>query len=692
MGQFELILGLSAVVLGSAVVNQIFHGLAAPLIQIALGALLVILNVFPSYITVNPDLFLVLFIAPLLFKEARDVNKISLWNNRSLILSLAIGLVLVTILVVGFVVHAIEPSIPLAAAFALGAALGPTDAVAVTSLSHTVKLKKSQNILLQGECLINDASGVVSFQFAIAAMVTGSFSMLEATTTFFVSFFGGIFMGTICIMMLVLVATRVRKLGLEDNTFHVLLDILTPFVVFLAAEACHVSGILAVVAAGLIQPLLEQGLSPDYSRMKIISTSVWKVFSFALNGIVFVLLGMQLPRAMMGTWEDISVSGLKIFILMIVIAGVSLTVRTLWFMGINFVNRYRRAKEEQRLGGGTSEQIKEVLHGVHFWTKESTRDSAAMAIAGPKGAITLSIVFTIPYVLQYNGAAFPQRDLLIFLASGVILITLLLANFLLPILVPSNEEASSRNEEAPLTVMRIVMEELTARQTKDNKRATQMVVRQYNDRIRRFKRRNDIEKGSDIKVRLMAYQWEKDFVMDLIDREEVSPLAGYAYIRHINRAISLVQHVSPSQYYFEKVLKRITMRWRYVVRLFRERTLIDNMINDESRELHELQIRVMEYVAGRLERLLLDKNSNTEDVATLLIEVQANLRRLKISTSSFAAAAKLDKQVIEIKRRGLRMELECIQELFESGEIDHATARHMRENVSLMQLDLEEKI
>ncbi len=691
MGYFELILVLSVAVLVSAVVNQVFHGLAAPLIQIALGVVLVMTHFLPSNITIPPDLFLVLFIAPLLYKEAREVNKVSLWSNRIVILSLALGLVLVTILCVGFSVHWIEPSIPLAAAFALGAALGPTDAVAVTSLSHRVSLKKEQQILLQGECLINDASGVVSFQFAIAAVTTGTFSLLGASVSFVVSFFGGILFGLIAIVAVTFVIGFVRRAGLEDTTFHVMAELVTPFFIFLIAESCHVSGILAVVAAGLVEPFLSQELNPEHSRLNIVSSSVWQVTSFALNGVVFVLLGMQLPRAIMGTLSYIHVSNFEIVFLVILVSFVLFAVRALWFIGISYIDRYTHARTEQEHSGGSQEQVKAVLKGIPFITKEILRDSSALSIAGPKGAITLSIVFTIPYT-TVAGEFFPQRDLIIFIASGVILITLLMANFILPLLVPRQQRDKNQDTEAALSILRLVMEELTLHQTRENKRATQMVLRQYNDRIRKIKKTNDIEDLEDRSLRIEALGWEKQFVQDLIDTREVSPQIGVVYIRRINKSIAIASRKPSVKVFLEAFAMRITHRLMYLYKVARDRTPGINILASEDDEMRQLQIKSVEHVVGQLEQLLLHEDSNTEDVASLLIEVQTNLRRLKRDTRTFATAARVDEQVLELRRRAYMLELEAIADLVQDDLITHATAKHMRENVFLMQLDLEEKI
>ena len=183
MATFELILLLAVAVLLSSIVDQVVPKVSSPLIQIGLGVVIALLAIAPVEIAIEPDLFLVLFIAPLLFSDSLEANKKNLWDNKASIISLAIGLVLLITLCVGFAVHWLVPSIPLAAAFALGAALGPTDAVAVQSLSKEAQLARREGAVLQGECLLNDASGVVSFQFAIAAALTGAFSLATATVS-----------------------------------------------------------------------------------------------------------------------------------------------------------------------------------------------------------------------------------------------------------------------------------------------------------------------------------------------------------------------------------------------------------------------------------------------------------------------------------------------------------------------------
>ena len=180
MALLELAIFLLAAVLVSAVLEPFLPRVSLPLVQMLLGIVIYFFVDLPHSLSIDSGLFLVLFIAPLLFDESKSANNKLLWTNRSTILGLAIGLVIVLVLCIGFTLNLLVPSVPLAAAFALGAALGPTDSVAVASLSKDIKLNSRQKALLSGEALLNDASGVVSCQFAIAAAVTGAFSLAAA--------------------------------------------------------------------------------------------------------------------------------------------------------------------------------------------------------------------------------------------------------------------------------------------------------------------------------------------------------------------------------------------------------------------------------------------------------------------------------------------------------------------------------
>ena len=430
--------------MASSLIDQIIPRVSLPLIQIAIGLLIAVVAGGDVEVTLDPELFLVMFIAPLLYDEAKHADKQALWRERKPVLSLAIGLVVATTLVIGFLLNAFVPSIPLAAAFALGAALGPTDAVAVSSLSKQVDIPKRQASMLKGELLLNDASGIVSFQFAIAAVVTGAFSLIDASVDFLVEFVGGLILGVLLGLLGNWVVKRARSIGVENTNFHVLFEVLIPFLIYLVANVCHVSGVIAVVVAGLINVTSPKGvIGPSVSRMNIVSGSVWHVLTYALNGIVFVLLGTQLPLAMQDTWENVRITNSTLILLVFGLTFVLLATRFLWVLAMDLY--HVRRDEKRRFGKG------------------DLRSALITTFCGAKGTITLSIMFSIPTYAVYGppNVPFPQRELLIFLACGVIVCTLLLATFVVPLLAPARdkgEEELRRIDQDAATTMDIMRE------------------------------------------------------------------------------------------------------------------------------------------------------------------------------------------------------------------------------------------
>lgn len=677
MATFELILLLAVAVLLSSILDQIVPKVSLPLIQIGLGVVIAVLAVAPIEINVEPELFLILFIAPLLFSDAKESNKKNLWDNKVTILSFAIGLVLVITLCVGFTVHWLIPSIPLAAAFALGAALGPTDAVAVQSLRKEAQLGKREGAILQGEALLNDASGVVSFQFAIAAAVTGAFSLADATSTFFISFLGGIAFGILLAAVFLLISSKVRDLGLDSTTFHVLFEVSMPFVTFLISEIIHVSGILAVVACGIVWSLYNtRKISPYRSSLNIALSSVWKVIGFTLNGIVFILLGMQLPLATQSTWNDVYINNFALIGYVLLITVLIVVLRWIWALLMLLITRNPETNKRDRIN------------------KKTVLDALVTTVGGPKGAITLSIIFSMPFLLS-DGSVFPQRSLIIFLASGVILCTLLLANFALPILAPKNiEEDEKEDEKYVLTrieILRTVIERLLVDATPENDNATKIVVSSYNNRIASIRDSVDLEHPSSIQLRIQVINHQANTLIEAIEQHRVDAYEGFAYLRTLLHQKNLLTHTKQRFISFHMLLMTI-------VRFFRQlQSSVVGFLRHEDREesLAQKNIRIIcEKEAIRyLHSLVDDPRYPSEVVAKLLISHE---RVLAVLDSEVSPAERAVKQattdVDSIQRLGLQIESEVIADYYASGHLTRQQTKEMRDNVSLMMIDLDDHI
>ncbi len=679
MEAFELGLLLCAAVLVSSVIDQIVPKISSPLIQIALGIVIAIVAERQIDIELDPELFLVLFIAPLLYDEARHADRGELLKNIKPVLSMAVGLVIAIALITGFVLHWLAPSVPLAAAFALGAALGPTDAVAVSSLPKDVDIGTRERSILKGECLINDASGIVSFQFAIAAAVTGTFSLLDASVEFAISFFGGLLFGVAAGFIQRWLVRKIQSLGLENTTFRVLLDIFTPFVVYLLAEPLGASGIIAVVCAGMVISS-RSTTTPYVSRLKIVSSSVWRVLAYALNGIVFVLLGTQLPQAMSASWEDSRIGNETLLAEVLLVTAVIVLVRFLWIAAVEFAHHRSLARDGS---------------AGHRFGRRELRSALVMTAGGAKGTITLSIMFTVPTLLS-SGEAFPQRNLLIFLACGVIVCTLLISNFMIPLLAPKRdvdkerEEDRARDVNAMIDILRSVVEELTARQTPETRRPTQSVIHQYNDRISQIKRRNDIDEEENIPLRVRAVELEERECARLIKAKEVHPSIGYEYLDTLSRTKNLLRHRGS-----EGSFRVSLLRLRTLV-VSAKRRLVDGapFLSESERKaaLREIQIKTRRAVVDALQDNISEIDAPAEDVSALSLEYTRAIAALRAESPSITAITNAARKTVEIQKMACELELEEIQRAYEDERISRPAARRMRESVNLMKVDLEDGV
>lgn len=431
MQTFSFALIVLLIVLASSLLDERLSRLSLPLIQI--GAGLVAGLLFPTLSTVaadmDPNLFLVLFIAPLLFDESRSLSKRALARQWGPVLALAVGLVAVTTFAVGFLLHGLAASIPLGAALALGAALGPTDAVSVASLEGEVELDPEESSLLNAEALLNDATGLVGFQFAVAFLAAGSVSAVSVVGSFFASFFGGAALGAGLGLVAGWAVKLLHRNASTPPAFYAILDLMLPFAVFLLGNALGVSGVIAVVGAGIAMTLAPGMKTVSTARVERLTKDLWEILVFALNGAVFVLLGLQLPMAMIPSWTG-PVDSWVMVGLMLAVAAAVIGTRFVWVL-------LQQKILNDRSGKTSTRPIKNAL---------------VSTLAGTKGAITLSIAMTLPRFVV-GDAELPDRGTLIFIASGVILITLLLANFVLPLLSPAESDPDADMAHAEALVL-----------------------------------------------------------------------------------------------------------------------------------------------------------------------------------------------------------------------------------------------
>lgn len=446
MELLELILFLLIAVVASSLLDQVLRGVSLPLVQILLGVIIALVLPLSGDLSIDAELLLILFIAPLHFNESRHVDSGELYRNRFGIASLVTGLVLLTMVAVGGALHALMPAIPLAAALAFGAAMGSTDAAAVTSLAKDMKFGRRHEALLNGEALFNDVTGTVGFQCAIAVVVSGSFSLAHAGEEFAIELFGGMLLGAVLGVAFWGVVSLLRRFGLENPTVHVVIELLAPFIVYLVCEQIHAAGVIGVVAAGMTISLLPHKRTASTAKQRLQASGVWKTLEFVLNGVIFVVLGMQLPHVLQPALETSSVDAGLLIAAVIALTAVLEVVRFAWILGLDLMEARRRGRPLR----------------VCF-SRRNLKGTLGMAFAGPKGGVTLALMLTMPLTVA-SGEAFPLRTELLFLTSGVILCTMLLANFAVRKLVPHkpHEKRTKAYADAEINLLMRVIASIQA--------------------------------------------------------------------------------------------------------------------------------------------------------------------------------------------------------------------------------------
>ncbi len=745
METFEFVLIVLTCVVASSVIDK-FVDVSIPVIQVVIGLLVALILPSVQEIHLESELFMLLFIAPLLFNETRETNIRALILNLNSILSLAIALVVVSVLSVGYALHLMVPSIPLAAAFALASALGPTDAATVTALKSNIHLTHRQEMLLSGESLINDASGVVAFQFSVAAAVTGTFSLIDAAGSFTVLFVGGVAMGIVIGFVFSSINAMLSRLGYVDTVANVLYEVLTPFLVYLLAETFHVSGVLAVVAAGLVIALpRRQNNNALFARQKLVSDSTWKVISFLINGTIFVFLGMQLPLAVLpGTNGGLNI--LQILGIVVVITLFMHAVRFAWLYALETHKLHKgghlctgkddASDSEDSNGEKTDEQSKPTgtPKPISITSTELIKNVLVTTIAGAKGAVTLSIILTLPLMTQ-SGAAFPQRDLLITIAAGVILATLLLADNLLPVLSKSPETDSDlpvRLHKGEIAVLEATLAELRSLLQSENANAKylpalRLNIARYTNRL--FASHFTAPNSSKLIKELVLHGTEvqQECLEQLHERhiKTKNPIPWDQIVDDITSIRRSVGYYGP----FANIASKTNHRSRIAVALHELKLAAQRIIDGSIRHLEDadqsyyqacLYALEMEYAElDDLERiangddeqmaivasnLMIDHESAIESIWSRIninkehgssdtqasYQLPYNLSSHKISPHFRQQLADARKYADDVAENALRIELDQISRLQFEGVIDREVASHLRENVYYLQMTLSE--
>jgi Na+/H+ antiporter len=494
-----------------------------PILLTVGGGLLALVPELPP-VHIEPDIIFSVFLPPLIYPAAVFTSWRDFRANLRSILPLAILLVLLTMTMTAYVFHQLV-GLPWAVGFVFGAIMSPPDAVAALAATRDLRVPRKIIVILEGESLINDATSFIAFRFAIAAVLTGTFSLQEASANFLFVAAGGVVVG-IAVGWL---ATQVQK-RLDDPPVQTMFSLLTPYVAYFAGERVHVSGILSVVIAGLYYgwqaPHILRG------RMRLQAVPVWEMVVFILNGVLFMLIGLQLPRVIEKLPAGMPLHALKL-------AGAFLAaimvVRFVWLFGATYVPRLLSRKFRHK--------------NAAPW-----RHTALIAWTGMRGADSLAAALAIPFLLP-SGEPFPGRELILLLTFYVIFGTLIVQGLALNPLVQwlriVDDHVSEKEERlARLQANEAALARLEALASMHRARPStiERLRAEYNDRIQQLRREVPHEESvahlfsSDFEeLAREMLDTERDTVIALRNEEDISDQTLHRIERDIDLAEARLQ-------------------------------------------------------------------------------------------------------------------------------------------------------
>ncbi|MFC6201431.1 cation:proton antiporter [Lactiplantibacillus nangangensis] len=692
----ELVILLACLVLLSNVLSHYLVAIPVSLIQVGLGlGVALLLNV---QVKLQTDWFMLVFIAPMLYNDGRQFPKQELWELRGAIFANAIVLVFITTILGGFLIHVLIPTIPLAVSIALAAILSPTDPVAVQSISEGVNLPKEILHLVSGESLINDASGLIGFKYALAAAVTGSFVLGKAVGDFFYISLVGLAVGLALITIIQLIRDVLRREGINDTVFNVVLQILTPFAIyFVAEEWFHASGVVAVVAAGVLAHVQGSHEAEDAPELRLVTEKVWNIIVYLLNGIIFLILGIELPVATQATIEGNHTNTLHAVFDVLIVWGILLLIRVAWTYIYMLMTWLRN----------------------HEKTKPSLRIAALSGLSGVRGAITMAGVFTIPTVIA-NGDAFPERALVLFIAAGVIVVSLVSAAGILPLMAakslpfmtrgssldedgavivdgddPDDDEATAEAlpqqftyKQARIYILQLAVQNIEEHRRPENQRAAYDLILDQQFQIRRLEVASQTADElqpmltDEMQLRLVALAGERQAVKMMLADGETSKLGAQAYLRRIDRREQrLSQAAHKPGLPTLRSLRLMISRGMQSLRVWLTPVDSDKLRAEQLAIQRVASKAAIKALSQYLKQTGVDEQQfDRQALYHLIVHYRNRIESAKADHSLSRADYERQGQLLRIKSLGA--ERAGVQHLLESGQISLRTASKLRQFIN----------
>ena len=665
---FETLLIFVALVIVSSFVHTFIPKVPLAFIQIFLGMILY-LTPIPVEFNFDSELFMVTLIAPLLFVEGVNVSRVHLRKYIKPVMMMALGLVITTVIGVGLFIHWIWPELPIGAAFAIAAILCPTDAVAVQAITKGKVLPKGSMTILEGESLLNDAAGIISFKIAVGVLITGTFSIFDEIQQFLIASIGGAIVGLIIGMALVRFRLTLMRRGIENINMFTFIQLLTPFVTYLIAELFHASGIIAAVVAGLVHGFERDRIAQTRTQLQMSYNHTWSILGYVLNGFVFSILGFLVPEVIVKIIKTEPHNLLFLIVITLLVALAVYLFRFVWvyvlypyfYLSVSPFQKMISKNDEDKV---TESKPKRSLYAL------------IMTLCGVHGTISLAIALTLPYLLA-NHETFAYRNDLLFIASGMVILSLIIAQVILPLVTPDSPEVKIGNmsfKEARIYILEHVIDYLNQKSTFETSYRYGNVIKDYHDKLTFLKTVEKEDENSKELERLqkIAFNVETKTLEKLVDDGEITESVLENYMRYAERT---------EVYKQASLLRRIIVGLRGMLLKRRVKTKINSAsslsVTDNLLELGKINKLVHYNVVSRLA-----KEATTDNKLEVGMICDGYLMRIDNLTPNNFFNSRHEDTLTKIKLNALREQRRILRELIENDEITEGTALKLRESIN----------
>ncbi|CAK8053527.1 cation:proton antiporter [Eupransor demetentiae] len=498
----------------------------------------IVMSFIPSleHFSLEPEYFMLLILAPIMFMDGQEESLLSIKSHFRVIIELSVTLAIFTAILVGLLTNRIEEKWTLPLSIALAAIVVPTDAVAVKSITSNLAMPKGVNKALGLESLFNDATGLVLLDFALTVIPVGSFTWqtsLAGIGKFLIVAGGGVLVGIILSVLIIQIRFQLNMHINNPQTTTIPINIMTPFVIFLVAEHMGFSGILAVVAAGIVHNWEGNRMRLAATEVRIVTQNIWETLTSILNEVVFLILGISLPSV----WQDMQNLGWendwKLFALSLAIYTTMVVVRYLWV------------------------RLENSEHMVAFFGKDRSSEvnfnAKVFGISGVHGTVTLAMAFSLP--TKINGETFIYRTDLIIIASMVILISMVMASVILPKMLPVSEQSYTEEELDNAREQMVDFATLKVQQNIPDRAVRESLVSELFSQKMSNQRIDEAEQSKAFPVEA---QKVADFISDFLITDAIvdrySPLVITRYGQMIERSpLSANWHEHPLQHFYRRL-------------------------------------------------------------------------------------------------------------------------------------------